>query len=139
MNKPLCCQTRRGTFTAHVIPRGQCGFAAGQQTFNYEVEVCTRQLNDNGFVADNRDLDRLFDTWTQGAWQASCEDLAAGGICKVLDLMGDRAESVTCKVSPNGYADLAFWWARGDERPEHCPVRVKLNHFNHGKATTVAK
>lgn len=139
MNRPMYCQKRRGQFTASVVPRGQCGFAAGQHTFTYDVEVCTTQLDGNGFIIDNRDLDRLFDKWTKGEWHASCEDLAGGGVCAVLDVIGDRAEVVKCTVSPNAYADLECKWTRGMERPVHCPVAVHVNGHSRQHATTVTK
>lgn len=127
MNKTTFEQHRTGEFHAHVIPRGQCGFSVGQQRFEYELTIVAYEdgLDDNGWLMDNRDADRLFDKWREGTWQASCEDLAAGGVCMALDALGDRAEYIECAVKPNRNATLRCKWRRGDDRPQWVPKAVE--------------
>lgn len=125
MNSPHVIQTRRGSFLANVMPRGQCGFVTGQKRFRYEARIEVADLDHNGWVLDNADLDKVFDRWRDGQWQASCEDLAGGGVCAILSLLGERAERVSVTVSPNEHASLTVEWRRGDARPHQCPVKVE--------------
>lgn len=123
MNLPHWEQTRRGEFRANIIPDGQCGFTVGQDIFEYEATICVRELDENNWILDNRDLDRLFDAWREGLWQASCEQLAGGALCNILDTVGNRADEISVTIGPNSHAALKVIWRRGDARP-CCPRRV---------------
>jgi hypothetical protein len=94
------------------------------------VKLTVNQLDADGWVIDNRDLDRLFNAWCEGQWHASCEDLAGGGACLIMDALGDRLESVECSVMPNPFARLTCKWCRGCQRPQWVPqpVRPQQNH-----------
>jgi hypothetical protein len=125
MNNPIIKQDRFGEFHANVIPRGQCGFRVGQKRFSYHAHVEVTELDENGWVLDNFDLDRLFDRWAVGQWEASCEDLAGGGVLAILECLGDRAERVTVSIHPNDFASLEVDWQRGNAWPTWVPRKVE--------------
>lgn len=95
-------QRRDGEFTARIEPDSiYCGlYTTPEITYRFQVELEADDsgLDENGFLVDNRDLERIF---TECALvDKSCELLCHHFVEHVLRLCGDRKPYVRrCTVS----------------------------------------
>lgn len=123
MRKPTYVLKRIGTFYANLDPCDQCG-GAGQQTFQFEAEVTTHDLDEHNFVIDNRTIPTCFACWQDEKYRASCEDLAAGGLLNIHQALEGRAIAIRVRVIANGDASVQLTWQRGESLPNHKPKAV---------------
>ena len=126
MSKPKITIKRSGQFDVPgIIAENQCG-RLGQTRFNFRCEITVDRLDDNGFVCDNFRIPlELQSKFAVGKWQASCEQLAGGGIYLIHKLCQSRALRIVFEVSPINEASVAVEWSRGDEMPEFWPKKIE--------------
>ena len=125
MAKPKITIWRSGKFSVPgIIPDSQCG-KLGQTEFNFRVEITVDSLDKSGFVCDNFAVPAAFaNKFAKGRWQASCEQLAGGGIYLMHRLCGGRALKVVCEISPINEAGVRVEWNKGDDMPGFFPRKV---------------
>ncbi len=125
MNRATYTISRRGTFFANLHKCDQCG-GAGQKTFEFEAELTVEDLDEHGFTADNRSIPDIFDRWQRGLWQASCEELAAGGLLGLHAVAAGRAVAIQVRIVANGDSFLQVNWVEGQALPGRQPRRVTV-------------
>lgn len=126
MTKTTYTIRREGQFYANLEPCDQCGGGAGQKTFTFDASITVDELDEHGFVADNRDIPKAFNHWEEGRWYGSCEDLAAGGLYHLFALVRDRASAIRVRITANGDSSMEVNWQRGQTGPQRRPRRVTV-------------
>lgn len=121
---PVYEMHRVGTFSARLHEHEQCG-AEGSAAFTYEVWVECDQLDQHGFVLDNRLIQQAFDGWSTYRWYASCEALVGGAIRNIHAMMRGRARKIVVKIAPGPHASMRLTWTSGCMLPAIYPTTVK--------------
>ena len=124
-NKPTITIWRKGKFSVPgLVDKNKCG-TLGQTEFNYSVEITVDALDAKGFVCDNFNVPKAFERkFGQGVWEASCEQLAGGGIYMMKSLCDGRALKITSEVSPIAEAGVRVEWTLGQDLPTFFPKRL---------------
>lgn len=87
----------------------------GPKTLHFEIEITTRQLDKEGFVFDNRAIERYFEENFQGKTEkVSCERIAEQILYYLCEKLPD-CQGCTVKVS--GSPDVT-WLSASFEREE---------------------
>lgn len=122
MSRPIYTVTRRGKFTAKLVPENQCG-TKGTGKFEYEATVKGTSLgSDNKILIEHFNVDAAINhTFGHGKWKGSCEAIAG----KIVQLIRDEYEkthgsdpaSVEITLKPGEIASVGILWNRWDESP----------------------
>lgn len=102
--------------TASLVNNKVCG-GLDDGKFKCHIEIVTRDLDSDGFVTDNQEfLDYVQQTFDQGRYKASCEELCDGITRLAFNTVGGRLEQ--CHVTVfNLTGKVVSNWKRGDEIP----------------------
>ncbi len=101
-------QRAQGKFTADVTGPFHCGLDKSPQTFTYKVEVRwpDSALDEHGFLLDNLEFQRFFDSI--GHFTESCELLARRCEQELAGLCGTKGEHVSVDIGVPGLADIEY-------------------------------
>lgn len=92
----------------------QCGMR-GTRTLHYDVSIRSteRQLNENGFIVDQLEIQRYFDTRYQVVPRfLSCEEIACEATKGLRKLVGPRrCNSIKVTIAPGPNAGLTAEWS----------------------------
>lgn len=108
--KPTFKLERKGTF-----PFNSYCWVDGPKEISYEIEIVTGELDGNGFVFDNREIEKYFENHFKGEAPLSCEEMAEEALYHFCDLL-PSCLSITVKIT--GDPQLTWLCASVDKRGE---------------------
>lgn len=123
MNHCVYKYQRVGQFNANLLVATQCG-SGGQRLFSYAIKVEVDSLDEQDFVIDNLKVGSVFERWTVGVWDASCESLAGGALLAIKRMLGERAVRIEVEIAPGPKASMAVVWTRHSAPPSVTPQLV---------------
>jgi dihydroneopterin aldolase len=112
--KPLITLTRF-TVDAQLADNHVCG-RGNEQRFTAEMKLTAQDLDDQGFVVNNREFIEHVRSAFHGMHTASCEQLAEGLINLAVTNISIRLTKASARVyNETGWVDVA--WERGQTVP----------------------
>ena len=116
---------RKGQFSVRLIPNNKCGLPRPseytEQLF-YNVNIDVNDLDNQGFIIDQFDIPKMFERYSDGLWEASCEQLAIGACIEIHKACNDRVIRIEVEVSPLPEAGAIVIWASGEHLPTRKPM-----------------